>query len=208
MGGRGGFLPLKGACACLICRDDFEHVMSAVMNPIINSFCSRATQQRRFKVPLEEPSTEYGDLLLHTEIWWLSWEQIMLCFFVTFGWNPTVHAAYRQKPKMRQHNRWLLTYLIDGQMKTDFAKNSWCQWFTELLFSFSFIFLFMTFQAFCIYISKVAQYRECLVTKLQKEKMQKKIWQIHVNSVDITLLIWLGGSQRHFQQDDDPMLLQ
>lgn len=66
----------------------------------------------------------------------------------------------------------------------------------------------MDFRLFVLYISKAAQYRECLVTKLQKGKEAKKIRQIHVNSVDIKLLIWLAGSQRYFQQDDDPMLLQ
>lgn len=44
--------------------------------------------------------------------------------------------------------------------------------------------------------------------KVTKGKDAKKIRRIHVNSVDIKLLIWLVASQHHFQQDNDPMLLQ
>jgi len=65
-------------CHCIIhqqalCTNviSFEHVMTPVVK-IINSICSRAKQHRTSKALLEELSTEYGDLLLHTEIRWLS----------------------------------------------------------------------------------------------------------------------------------------
>ena len=49
----------------------FDHVMNPVLR-IINSIRSKAKQHRMFKMLLNELSAEYGDLLLHTEIRWLS----------------------------------------------------------------------------------------------------------------------------------------
>ncbi|TWW53163.1 Acetylcholine receptor subunit delta [Takifugu flavidus] len=57
----------------------FEHVMTPEVK-IRNSIRSRAKQLRTFKVLLEELPTEYGDLLLHTEIRWLSRGRILLPF--------------------------------------------------------------------------------------------------------------------------------
>lgn len=47
---------------------------------IINSIRSKSKQHRSFKVMLEELSAEYGDLLLHTDIRWLSRGRILLRF--------------------------------------------------------------------------------------------------------------------------------
>ncbi|XP_070408067.1 general transcription factor II-I repeat domain-containing protein 2B-like [Nothobranchius furzeri] len=58
----------------------FEHVMTPVVK-IINSIRSKAKQHRIFKVLLEELSAEYGDLLLHTEIRWLSRGRVLQRFF-------------------------------------------------------------------------------------------------------------------------------
>lgn len=52
---------------------------------IINSIRSKAKQHRTFKVLLEELSAEYGDLLLHTEIRWLSRGQILHRFLSLLG---------------------------------------------------------------------------------------------------------------------------
>ncbi|KAK0131346.1 Protein ZBED8 [Merluccius polli] len=49
----------------------FDHVMTPVVK-IINSIRAKAKQHRHFKQFLEECSAEYGNLLLHTEIRWLS----------------------------------------------------------------------------------------------------------------------------------------
>ncbi|QQP51943.1 Zinc finger BED domain containing protein 5 like [Caligus rogercresseyi] len=47
---------------------------------IINSIRFKAKQHRSFKVLLEELSAEYRDLLLHTDIRWLSRGRILLRF--------------------------------------------------------------------------------------------------------------------------------
>ena len=58
----------QALCAKVI---GFGHVMTPVVK-IINNIRSKAKQHRIFKVLLQEMSAEYGDLLLHTEIRWLS----------------------------------------------------------------------------------------------------------------------------------------
>ena len=49
----------------------FDHVMTLVVK-MINSIRAKAKQHRSFKLFLQELSAEYGDVLLHTEIRWLS----------------------------------------------------------------------------------------------------------------------------------------
>ena len=55
---------------------NFNHVMS-VVTKIINSIKAKATQHRLFKLLLEEENTEFKDLLLHTEVRWLSRGKIL-----------------------------------------------------------------------------------------------------------------------------------
>ena len=57
----------------------FDHVMAPVVK-IINSIRAKAKQHRSFKLFLEECSAEYGDLLLHTEVRWLSRGKILQRF--------------------------------------------------------------------------------------------------------------------------------
>ena len=71
----------QSLCAKVI---GFEHVMTPVVK-IINSIRSKAKQHRNFKVLLEELSAEYGDLLLHTEIRWLSRGRILHGFLSLLG---------------------------------------------------------------------------------------------------------------------------
>ncbi len=59
----------------------FDHVMTLVVK-IINSIRSKAKQHRPFMVLLEL-SAEYGDLLLHTEIRWLSRGTVVKSFFLS-----------------------------------------------------------------------------------------------------------------------------
>ena len=55
----------------------FDHVMTPVVK--INAIQARANQHRSFKLFLEECSAEYGDILLHTAIRWLSRGKILQC---------------------------------------------------------------------------------------------------------------------------------
>ncbi|KAJ8280743.1 hypothetical protein GJAV_G00058480 [Gymnothorax javanicus] len=71
----------QALCAKVI---GFGHVMTPVVK-IINSIRSKAKQHRIFKVLLEEMSAEYGDLLLHTEIRWLSRGRVLLRFLSLLG---------------------------------------------------------------------------------------------------------------------------
>eukprot|EP00063_Salmo_salar_P053460 XP_014028295.1 PREDICTED: general transcription factor II-I repeat domain-containing protein 2A-like [Salmo salar] len=71
----------QALCAKVI---GFEHVMTPVVK-IINNIRSKAKQHRIFKVLLEEMSAEYGDLLLHTEIRWLSSGRVLLRFVSLLG---------------------------------------------------------------------------------------------------------------------------
>lgn len=48
---------------------------------IINSIRAKAKQHRSFKLFLEELSAEYGDVLLHTDIRWLSRGKVLQRFF-------------------------------------------------------------------------------------------------------------------------------
>lgn len=46
---------------------------------------AKAKQRRSFKLFLEECTTEYGDLLLHTDVRWLSRGKILQCFLSFLG---------------------------------------------------------------------------------------------------------------------------
>lgn len=50
---------------------NFSHVMMLVVK-IVNSIRSKGLQHRLFKSLLDEVDAEYGDLLLHAEVLWLS----------------------------------------------------------------------------------------------------------------------------------------
>ncbi|KAK2841713.1 hypothetical protein Q5P01_011913 [Channa striata] len=71
----------QSLCAKVI---GFDHVMTPIVK-IINGIRPKAKQHRTFKVLLEEMSADYGDLVLHTEIRWLSRGRILLQFMQSRG---------------------------------------------------------------------------------------------------------------------------
>ncbi|KAL3993501.1 polymeric immunoglobulin receptor [Sarotherodon galilaeus] len=85
----------------------FEHVMTPVVK-IINSIRSRAKQHRTFKVLLEELSAEYGDLLLHTEIRWLSRGRILLRFLSLLGKIKEFMQSKGEDTSLLEDTEWTL----------------------------------------------------------------------------------------------------
>jgi hypothetical protein len=58
---------------------DFQHVMSVVQK-IVNSILARPLPHRLFKHLLDETDAHYGDLILHTEVRWLSRGKVLFRF--------------------------------------------------------------------------------------------------------------------------------
>ncbi|CAI5682820.1 unnamed protein product [Oreochromis niloticus] len=94
----------QALCAKVI---GFEHVMTPVLK-IINSIRSRAKQHRTFKVLLEELSAEYGDLLLHTEIRWLSRGRILLRFLSLLGEIKEFMQSKGEDTSLLEDTEWTL----------------------------------------------------------------------------------------------------
>lgn len=169
MGGRGVLFS-----HCERSASHLQRLVLSVMNPIINSFRSELHSREHSRSRWKSRSLNMGTCS-YTQKSDGSDGNKFYFVFCHFWVKSKSSCSLPLRKKPGGHNIiddcW---HLIAGQMKTNFAKNSWCQCFTELAFSFSFMFLFMTWiSGFLYHISKAARYRECLVTKLQKEKMQK-----------------------------------
>ena len=85
----------------------FDHVMTPVVR-IINSIRSKAKQHRMFKMLLVELSAEYGDLLLHTEIRWLSRGRILKCFFLLLSEVKEFMLSKGEDASLLEEPEWLL----------------------------------------------------------------------------------------------------
>ncbi|KAJ8352144.1 hypothetical protein SKAU_G00236200 [Synaphobranchus kaupii] len=98
-----------GAPAMAICAKvtGFDHVMTPVVK-IINSIRAKAKQHRTFKVLLEELSAEYGDLLLHTEIRWLSRGRILKRFLALLGEIKEFMQSREEDTSLLDNTEWLL----------------------------------------------------------------------------------------------------
>lgn len=85
----------------------FEHVMTPVVK-IINGIRSKAKQHRTFKVLLEELSAEYGGLLLHTEIRWLSRGRILQRFLSLLGEIKEFMQSKGEDTSLLEDTEWIL----------------------------------------------------------------------------------------------------
>lgn len=94
----------QALCAKVI---GFEHVMTPVVK-IINNIRSKAKQHRIFKVLLEEMSAEYGDLLLHTEIRWLSRGRVLLRFLSLLGEIKEFKQSKGEDVSLLEDTEWTL----------------------------------------------------------------------------------------------------
>ncbi|CAL9688304.1 unnamed protein product [Knipowitschia caucasica] len=86
---------------------DFDHVMGPVVK-IINSIRAKAKQHRSFKLFLEECAADHGDLLLHTDIRWLSCGKILQRFISLLDEIKTFVAARGEDITLLNNTEWLL----------------------------------------------------------------------------------------------------
>uniref|UniRef100_A0AAQ5Y107 HAT C-terminal dimerisation domain-containing protein n=1 Tax=Amphiprion ocellaris TaxID=80972 RepID=A0AAQ5Y107_AMPOC len=86
---------------------DFDHIMGPVVR-IINSIRAKAKQHRSFKLFLEECAAEYGDLLLHTDVRWLSRGKILQRFLSLLGEIKTFMESRGEDTTLLSNTEWLL----------------------------------------------------------------------------------------------------
>ncbi|XP_041858782.1 general transcription factor II-I repeat domain-containing protein 2A-like [Melanotaenia boesemani] len=98
----------------------FDHVMTPVVKTI-NSIRAKAKQHRSFKLFLEECSAEYGDLLLHTEVRWLSRGKILQRFLSLLGDIKAFMEMRGEDASLLSDAEWLLdlAFLADVTEKTN-----------------------------------------------------------------------------------------
>lgn len=93
---------------------EFDHIMRPVVK-IINSIRAKAKQHRSFKLFLEECAAEHGDLLLHTDVKWLSRGKILQRFLSLLGEIKTFMENRGEDTNLLTDPDWLLdlSFLTD-----------------------------------------------------------------------------------------------
>jgi hypothetical protein len=86
---------------------DFQHVMSVVQK-IINSIRGRPLQHRLFKHLSHEVDRHYGDLILHTEVRWLSGGKFLFRFQELLPEIVKFLQDRGELPPQLKDSRWLL----------------------------------------------------------------------------------------------------
>ena len=86
---------------------DFGHVMGPVVK-IINSIRAKAKQHRSFKLFLQECAAEHGDLLLHTDVRWLSRGKTLQRFLSLLGEIKTFMESRGEDTALLTDAEWLL----------------------------------------------------------------------------------------------------
>ncbi|GFW78286.1 general transcription factor II-I repeat domain-containing protein 2 [Trichonephila clavipes] len=96
---------------------NFNHIMS-IVTKIINSIKAKATQHRLFKLFLENENIEFKDLLLHTEVRWLTRGKVLERFINLLPQVKEFFASRNEVYELENKN-WLsdLEFLVDITMK-------------------------------------------------------------------------------------------
>lgn len=104
--------------ACKISNDKLKDVMNTIVN-IINFIRARELNHRKFKDLLEELQANYGDVILHTAVRWLSKGKVLERFFhlkheiILF-----LQQSGKVFPQLQQNEWWTLAaFLTDITMK-------------------------------------------------------------------------------------------
>ena len=85
----------------------FDHIMTPVVK-IIDYIRAKAKQHRSFKLFLEELSSEYGDLLLHTDIIWLSRGKVLRRFLALLTEIKAFMGERNEDTTLLSDTEWLL----------------------------------------------------------------------------------------------------
>lgn len=96
----------------------FEHVMKIVVK-IVNSIRAAAMQHRLFRQLLQDEDAEYEDLILHTEVRWLSRGKVLVRFLTLLNEIKQFLATRKEDyPQLTDHS-WLadLGFLTDVTIK-------------------------------------------------------------------------------------------
>ncbi|GFW83814.1 general transcription factor II-I repeat domain-containing protein 2 [Trichonephila clavipes] len=97
---------------------NFNHIMS-IVTKIINSIKAKATQHRLFKLFFENENTEFKDLLLHTEVRWLTRGKVLECFLNLLPQVKEFVASRNEVYEELENKNGLLDlgFLVDMTMK-------------------------------------------------------------------------------------------